>query len=331
VTGTLTVFFDVAYQSYLPSLVERDQLVDGNSKLEITRTLAQTAGPAIGGGLIGILTAPLAIVVDSISYGVSALFVSLIRRREPTPDRHVDEQGRQREGLRREVSAGLRFVLGSRYLRAIAASTGTSNLFGSIAFATYIVYAVRALGLTPAEIGLVFGLGNLGAVAGALSGDRWARRFGLGRTIVVSMFLFTPGIFLVAVAPRAFPVPFLVASGLLTGFSTVVYNINQVSFRQAITPATMQGRMNATMRFVVWGTIPIGQVMGGVIATAVGLSAAIWVGAFGSLLAVVPLLLSPIRTLTTMPEPIHAGQAIAEPPGDGAPDLPPDAPSVLQR
>ena len=331
VTGTLTVFFDVAYQSYLPSLVERDQLVEGNSKLEITRTLAQTAGPAIGGGLIGILTAPLAIVVDSISYGVSALFVSLIRRREPTPDRHVDEQGRQREGLRREVSAGLRFVLGSRYLRAIAASTGTSNLFGSIAFATYIVYAVRALGLTPAEIGLVFGLGNLGAVAGALSGDRWARRFGLGRTIVVSMFLFTPGIFLVAVAPRAFPVPFLVASGLLTGFSTVVYNINQVSFRQAITPATMQGRMNATMRFVVWGTIPIGQVIGGIIATAVGLSAAIWVGAFGSLLAVVPLLLSPIRTLTTMPEPIHAGQAIAEPPGDGAPDLPPDAPSVLQR
>ena len=331
VTGTLTVFFDVAYQSYLPSLVERDQLVDGNSKLEITRTLAQTAGPAIGGGLIGILTAPLAIVVDSISYGVSSLFVSLIRRREPTPDRHVDEHGRQREGLRREVTAGLRFVLGSHYLRAIAASTGTSNLFGSIAFATYIVYAVRALGLTPAEIGLVFGLGNLGAVAGALSGDRWARRFGLGRTIVVSMFLFTPGIFLVAVAPRAFPVPFLVASGLLTGFSTVVYNINQVSFRQAITPATMQGRMNATMRFVVWGTIPIGQVMGGVIATAVGLSAAIWVGAFGSLLAVVPLLLSPIRTLTTMPEPIHAGQAIAEPPGDGAPDLPPDAPSVLQR
>ena len=331
VTGTLTVFFDVAYQSYLPSLVERDQLVEGNSKLEITRTLAQTAGPAIGGGLIGILTAPLAIVVDSISYGVSALFVSLIRRREPTPDRHVDEHGRQREGLRREVTAGLRFVLGNRYLRGIAASTGTSNLFGSIAFATYIVYAVRALGLTPAEIGLVFGLGNLGAVAGALSGDRWARRFGLGRTIVVSMFLFTPGIFLVAVAPRAFPVPFLVASGLLTGFSTVVYNINQVSFRQAITPATMQGRMNATMRFVVWGTIPIGQVMGGVIATAVGLSAAIWVGAFGSLLAVVPLLLSPIRTLTTMPEPIHAGQAIAEPPGDGAPDLPPDAPSVLQR
>jgi len=331
VTGTLTVFFDVAYQSYLPSLVERDQLVEGNSKLEITRTLAQTAGPAIGGGLIGILTAPLAIVVDSISYGVSALFVSQIRRREPTPDRHVDEQGRQREGLRREVSAGLRFVLGNRYLRGIAASTGTSNLFGSIAFATYIVYAVRALGLTPAEIGLVFGLGNLGAVAGALSGDRWARRFGLGRTIVVSMFLFTPGIFLVAVAPRAFPVPFLVASGLLTGFSTVVYNINQVSFRQAITPATMQGRMNATMRFVVWGTIPIGQVIGGIIATAVGLSAAIWVGAFGSLLAVVPLLLSPIRTLTTMPEPIDAGQPIAEPPGDGAPDLPPDAPSVLQR
>jgi MFS family permease len=337
--GILTVFFDVAYQSYLPSLVDRDQLIEGNSKMEVTRTIAQTAGPALSGGLIGVLTAPIAILLDSISYGVSALFVFLIRRKEPTPDRHVDEHGQAREGLRKEVAAGLRYVLGNRYLRGIAAATGTSNLFNNIAFATYIVYAVRELGLSATEIGIVFGIGNLGALFGAFTGNRWSTRFGLGRTIIGSMFLSAPSVVLIALAPKASPVPFLIAGGLLAGFSGVVYNINQVSFRQAITPPTMQGRMNATMRFIVWGTIPIGAILGGIIATNVSLSAALWVGAIGSFLAVIPLLITPVRTLTTMPEPVVDELGAAprsptepiEPPEPPGSDLPPDAPSVMQR
>ncbi len=337
--GILTVFFDVAYQSYLPSLVERDQLIEGNSKMEVTRTIAQTAGPALSGGLIGVLTAPIAILLDSISYGVSALFVFLIRRKEPTPDRHVDEHGQAREGLRKEVAAGLRYVLGNRYLRGIAAATGTSNLFNNIAFATYIVYAVRELGLSATEIGIVFGIGNLGALFGAFTGNRLSTRFGLGRTIIGSMFLSAPSVVLIALAPKASPVPFLIAGGLLAGFSGVVYNINQVSFRQAITPPTMQGRMNATMRFIVWGTIPIGAILGGIIATNVSLSAALWVGAIGSFLAVIPLLITPVRTLTTMPEPVADEPGASrlsqteppEPPEPPEPDLPPDAPSVMQR
>jgi MFS family permease len=307
VNGILTVMFDVAYQSYLPSLVARDQLTEGNSKLEVSRTIAQTAGPAVGGGLIGLLTAPIAIVVDSVSYVASALFVTAIRRHEPTPDRHVDETGRPREGLRKEVSAGLRYVLGNRYLRGIAASTGTSNLFGSVAFAVFIVYAVRDLGLTAAELGLIFGLGNVGAIVGAVTANRIAARLGVGHTIVWSMALYTPALLLVAIAPRAFPAPFLVASGFLAGLSSVVYNINQVSFRQAITPTAMQGRMNATMRFIVWGTMPIGSILGGVIATATSVSTAIWIGAVGSLLAVIPLLISPVRTLRDMPVPVGDG------------------------
>jgi len=329
VAGTLTVFFDVSYQSYLPSLVDRDQLTEGNSKLEITRTIAQTAGPALSGGLIGLLTAPIAILLDSISYVASAFFVSLIRRKEPTPDRHVDEHGQAREGLRKEVAAGLRYVLGNPYLRGIAGATGTSNLFSNIAFATYIVYAVRELGLSAAEIGIVFGIGNLGALFGAFTGNRWSGRFGLGRTIVGSMFLSAPSVLLVALAPKSSPIPFLIASGLLGGFSSVVYNINQVSFRQAITPPTMQGRMNATMRFIVWGTIPIGGIIGGIIATSVSLSAALWVGAMGSFLAVIPLLITPVHTLVTMPEPVD--DAVDAGPPDLTPDLPADAPSVVQR
>jgi len=309
IVGTLTVFFDVAYQSYLPSLVERDQLIDGNGKLEVSRTIAQTAGPAIGGGLIGVLTAPIAIVADAISYVLSAALVFLIRRPEPVPDAHIDEHGRPREGLRREVGAGLRYVLGNEYLRGIAAATGTSNLFSNIAMAVLIVYAVRDLGMDASQIGLVFGLGNLGALAGALSADRLRRRFGLGRTIVASLFLGAPGLLLIPLAPRASPIPLLVASGLLIGFSNVVYNINQVSFRQAITPAAMQGRMNATMRFIVWGTIPVGSILGGAIGTAISVPAAIWVGAIGSFLAVVPLVITPVRTLAAMPGP-ETGEAL---------------------
>ena len=306
IAGTLTVFFDVAYQSYLPSLVERDQLIDGNGKLEISRTVAQTAGPALGGGLIGLVTAPIAILVDAVSYVGSALFVFAIRKREPVPDPHHDEHGRRRGSLLSEVRDGLRYVIGNPYLRGIAAATGTANLFNNIAFATLIVYAVRELGLSPAEIGIVFGIGNLGSLAGAVSADRIRRGFGLGRTIVGSAFLGGPAVLLVALAPRESPIPFLVASGLLAGFSVVVYNINQVSFRQAITPLPMQGRMNATMRFIVWGTIPVGQIIGGTIATAATIPTALWVGGLGSFLAVVPLLVSPVRSLQDMPTPAEA-------------------------
>ncbi len=313
INGTLTVFFDVAYMSYLPSLVDRDQLVDGNGKLEVSRTIAQTAGPAISGGLIGIVTAPIAVAVDAVSFAASALFVFLIRREEPTPDRDIDEHGQPRLSLRHEVAAGLRYVLGNRYLRGIAASTGTANLFGSIAMATYIVYVVRDLGLTPGEIGIVFGLGNIGSIVGAFTASRAARLLGLGPAIVISMFLSFPALLLIAIAPKAFPIPFLVASGFLFGLSAVIYNINQVSFRQAITPAPMQGRMNATMRFVVWGTIPLGQVLGGIIATTVGVHEAIWIGAAGSILAVVPLVITPVRTLREMPAPLEDGQPAADP------------------
>jgi MFS family permease len=311
VVGTRTVFFDVAYQSYLPSIVDRDQLVDGNGKLETSRTIAQSAGPALGGGLIGVVTAPVAILADAISFVLSAVFVFAIRREEPAPDRHTDEHGQARGSLRQEVGAGLRYVLGDRYLRGIAASTATSNFFSNVAFATFIVYAVRELHLTPLEIGLTFGLGNVGSIIGALTAQRIALRIGVGPAIVGAMALGGPGLLFIALAPREFAIPFLVTGAFLQGFGVVVYNINQLSFRQAITPMSMLGRMNATMRFVVWGTIPLGTILGGTIATVVGLQAAILVGAVGAFLALIPLLVTPVRTLREMPTP-------ADVPGDAA-------------
>ena len=304
VNGVLTVFFDVAYQSYLPSLVDRDQILEGNSKLEVSRTIAQTAGPTVGGALIGIISAPFAIVMDSLSFLGSALFVWRIRRVEPAPDRHTDEHGAPREGLRSEVAAGLRYVLGNRYLRSIAACTGSGNLFSNIAFATFLLFVVQDLHLEPLTIGIVFGLGNIGALIGAVVANRIGGLAGVGPTIVGTALLAGVAGLLIPLATPALAVPMLIASSALGGFSNVVYNITQVSFRQAITPTGMQGRMNATMRFIVWGTIPIGAIIGGALATSIGIHQAIWVGAVLDLTPFLFVLLSPVRGLKEMPQPV---------------------------
>jgi MFS family permease len=304
VNGVMTVFFDVSYQSYLPSLVDRDQIVEGNSRLETSRSAAQIAGPGIGGVLIGAVSAPIAVVADAVSFIGSALFVLGIRRAEPPVQHTVDEHGRPRGSMRGEIVDGLRYVLGHRYLRSIAASTGWSNLFTNMLFAVYLVYVVRELALAPEVIGLVFGLGNLGTLAGALFASRIAVRVGTGPTIVAAMLLSGIGEVLIAVAPREGAVPFLIAAGLVTGLAGMVYNITQVSFRQAITPPRMQGRMNATMRFIVWGTIPVGTIVGGYLGGIIGLRETIWVGAIGGLFAFLPLLVGPLRHLREMPSPV---------------------------
>ncbi len=241
VNGVCTVFFDVAYQSYVPSLVERDQIVDANSKLEISRSAAQIGGPGMSGVLIGIVTAPIAIIGDALSFVVSAAAVFAIRKRESTPDRHHDEHGRRRGSMRSEIASGLRYVTGHRYLRSIAASTGWSNLFTTMAFAVYLLYVVRILGMSEAAIGFVFAVGNIGTIVGAFAARPLANRLGVGRTIILSMALAGPGTLLIAVAPTENPIPFLIGAGLLFGFAAMAYNINQVSFRQAITPRAHAG------------------------------------------------------------------------------------------
>jgi MFS family permease len=200
----------------------------------------------------------------------------------------------------------------------IAGATGSSNLFSNMAFSLYLVYVYRVLGLDPAAVGVIFGIGSLGTLLGALSANRIAGRIGVGPAIVWSIALSFPGALLVPLAPRDFPHAFLIASAALTGFSALVYNINQVSFRQAITPERMQGRMNATMRFVVWGTIPIGNVIGGAIGsfpgldTATAVTAAMWIGAIGQALPPLFVFFSPVRKLHRMPQPTGDGVLVED-------------------
>lgn len=300
--GVLTVFFDVADQSYLPSLVDADQLVEGNAKLQISYSAAQITGQGLGGAIVGLVTAPFAVVVDALSFLASATFIFAIRKPETPPEQRSHGQAVARPGMRREIAEGLRYVLGNRYLRSIAACTGSSNFFSSLVFAVFFVYAYRVLGLSPLTLGIVFGIGNIGFLIGSFAAGRIPRWLGVGRTIVVSALLGGLAVVPIALAPASeLAIPFLVVSQLAAGFGQVVYNVNQVSLRQAITPERIQGRMNATMRFIVWGTMPVGTIAGGLIGTFVGLHEAIWIGAIGGLFAFLPPLLSPVWRLREIP------------------------------
>jgi MFS family permease len=302
--GICTVFFDVAYQSYLPSLVTRDQIIDGNSKLEISRSAAQIGGPGLAGGLVEIFTAPYAVLVDAISFLGSGLFVLRIRKHEEsTVTTGADGL---KTSLWTELKEGLRFVLGNANLRAQAGCTATSNLFSSVAFAIFLVFAVRELELSPGVIGIIFALGNAGTLLAAFTSTRLSKRFGIGPTTIAVGLVWGPAMLLIAFAPAGnAAIPFLVAAQLVLGFSIVVYNIIQVSYRQAICPPRLQGRMNSVMRFIVWGTIPIGALLGGALGTWLGLRETIVVGAIGASTAVLWIVFSPQRHLREMPEPVE--------------------------
>lgn len=314
VNGLLTVFFDVADQSFLPAILEPDELVEGNSKLQVSASAATVLGQPVGGGLVGLLTAPIAVAVDAISFVLSGGLIFSIRKREPRPEAGASAESPMR-GIRHEVAEGLRYVLDHPYLRYIAASTGLSNLFSNIAFATFPVFVFVVLGLDPAVFGLISGIGSLGVLGGALVASRIAERIGVGRTILWSIAIGGPSALLAAVAQPETAAPLIIASMALGGFAGTVYNINQVSLRQAITPARIQGRMNATMRFLVWGTIPIGQIIGGLVASVVGARGALVVGGALGCFAFVPILFSAVRSLERIPTPeAAAGAEAAEAP-----------------
>jgi MFS family permease len=299
--GCLEVFFDVAYQSYLPSVVDRDRLVEGNAKLEISVSASNVVGPSVAGFLVELVRAPIAIFFDVVSYLGAIAFIAWIRRPESVPAPHDPATGK-RPSMREEAAEGLRYVLGHRYLRAIAACTGTLNLFGNLGQAILLLYALDVLGFTPVTIGLIFTVANVGVLVGALSAERLGRWFGIGPVIVASAFFSSFALVAVAVAPRDAAVPFVIAGFFIGQSTAVIYNITQVSLRQAITPERMLGRMNASMRFIVWGTIPIGALAGGLLGGAIGLQNTIWVGAIGSFLGFVPVLFSQVRTLQRIPE-----------------------------
>lgn len=301
-TGLMTVFFDVAYQSYLPHLVGRDHLVDGNSKLEAVRGVTQLGGPTAAGFLIQALTAPAAVLVDAVSYVGSALFVGLIRKREDKPVRQPDAH------LGREIAEGFRFVVRNRILRSIAMCTSWGNLFSSISGAMLIVLLARDLRLSAGWIGVVFSFGSIGGLVAAFTAQRIAKWLGQGPTIWISIAVTSPFALFTPLAQRGWLMVTCVAGTAVYWFGAVVYNINQVSFRQGLTPDRLLGRMNATMRFLVWGTMPLGGLIGGILGSQIGVRETLWVGVIGGLFSFVPVFLSPLRAMRELPKAPDGGE-----------------------
>jgi hypothetical protein len=292
-----TVFFDVAYQSYLPSLVGREHLVEGNAKLTGSQQVAQIAGPSLAGGLVQAIGGPYAVAVDAASFLVSAAAIGGIRKPEVAPA--VPEEGRPR--LRHDIGEGLRYVFGQPVLRAITATTATSNFFSGVQTAVEVIFLVTIVHAKPAIIGLAFAAGGVGGVLAAFAASPLARRFGGARATLLSSLAAVGGL-LIPLASPGLGVLFFAAGFFLSSFTTVVYNINQVSFRQRLCPEAMLGRMNATIRFVVFGVLPIGALAGGAIGAAIGLRTTLWMAMGGEALAGVWLLASPMRTMKDYPE-----------------------------
>ncbi|RRR96923.1 MFS transporter [Glycomyces terrestris] len=295
--GVFTVFFDVSYQSYLPHLVGRDKLVEGNAKLETVRSTAQLGGPVLAGQLIEWLTAPVAMAFDAAAMGASALFLLRIKRREPKPEVARDSR------IAAEIKDGLTFVLGHRILASIVACTGSWNLWMGAFMAMIVVFLPRDMGMTPGEIGLFFALFGVGGVAGAFAVGPATRWLGQGRVVWVSVAVTSPWILLIPAAEPGWRVWVGAVAMAFVGIGGVVYNVTQVSFRQRLTPDNMLGRMNATIRFVVFGAYAVGSIIGGVLGQYLGARTTLWIAAAGICTAFLPVFFSPLRNLRTLPEP----------------------------
>ncbi|WP_164701703.1 MFS transporter [Modestobacter sp. KNN46-3] len=295
-TGTATVFFDVAYQSYLPALVDRDQLVDGNGKLEASRAVAQVAGPGITGVLLRVLSAPMVIALDAASFLLSAFFLSRVQRPDAVPDRAG------RRPLRTEIAEGLSFVVRQPLLRRIVACTGTSNLFSTITTTLLVLYALRRLELSESVLGLVFSAGAVGGLVGAATAARFARTVGEGRAIPLAVMVMVPFTALTPLAATGAPLILLPLGQFGFSWAVVVYNITQVSFRQRLCPPALLGRMNASVRFLVFGTMPLGGLLGGVLGTWLGVLPTLWIAAAGQLLAAGWVVASPLLRMRDLPD-----------------------------
>lgn len=293
VVGALSVIFGTALVAFLPSLIPSDQLVAGNARLTQTNAVAQIAGPGVGGFLIGVLTAPVAIVLDSISYVISAMCIFRIGSDRAAP-------AQRPENMWRAIKGGLAFVCRHPLLRPSAGCAGTYNLFNAAIVALQVLYLSRRLGMSASTIGIVLGAIGPGALLGATLAVRVAARFGIGRTMIGGLIL--AGAANLAFATNTATLP-VVAAMVCNGLGQPLYNINQASLRQAVVPPDMRGRVTATLSVLAGGAAPIGALAAGTCAGLLGIRTTLVAAAVGTALSSLWLLFSPIRPMVGLPHP----------------------------
>ncbi|MFI6724144.1 MFS transporter [Streptomyces sp. R-74717] len=296
VHGVLTVFFEVAYVSYLPHLVGRGNLVEGNSKLSAIRSVTSISGPVMAGPLVGWLGAPVTLLVSSVGMAMSGLLATGIRKCEQKPESSEHPQ------LFREIKEGLKFVLKHPVLRAIILGDAIFNLFLVMYQTMLLVFLEREMNLESFGIGLILSGMGCGALLGALSATRVSKRVGQGRVIWLAPLVTCP---LTVLMPLVHPgrSVYVAALGLASlSLGGVIRFVAQSSFQQTLTPDRLLGRMSATARFVSWGGIPLGGLLGGASGAVFGAKATLWIGAAGMTLSIIPYLLSPLRSMRELPK-----------------------------
>ncbi|MET9385465.1 MFS transporter [Streptomyces sp. NPDC002928] len=297
--GVCTVLFDVSYQSYLPALLRPEHLLEGNRKIAATQSCARFVGPSLGSGLVGLLGAAGSMIVDALSYILSGASLLGIRHRE-TPGEPAAEAS-PRTGLWAETFAGIKFVMGHTVLRKTVACSGTVNLFGSMAGAIQIIFLVRVLHVHPAYTGLIFALASLGGICGGLLSGQMARWIGSARVMWFSLLVIGLPQILSALAEPGWSVALFPLGFAISYFSIVNYNIAVVTYRLMICPPALLGRMTAAARWIAWGTIPVGGVIGGSLGTAIGIRPTLWIACVGTWAAGFWMYFTPLRRERDIP------------------------------
>lgn len=291
--GSLNVLFEIASGAYLPSIVPRAQLVEANAKLQAAIVTAQAAGPSIGGALVTLLSAPMAIVVDAASFLLSGSLIASANGR----DQILREPQPEMTSLRTELRQAATYLLADPYLRPLLVGHALANLALGVLWAVVIVYAVRVLGLMPGILGIILSLGQVGGVVGAAFAHRIAERAGVGRVVVASFFLFGPATLLMATATGQTAIAFITVGWTLESLARSLYGVSATSVRQALVPDRLQGRVIGLTTTAGTGAFPVGTLLGGALAEAFGLREAMFFAATAAVLPFIAVAASPIRTL----------------------------------
>ncbi len=295
--ASFALVFDIAHVAFLSSIVRRHELVEGNSKLQVSSSLASIVGPGLAGFLLQLVSGPVVIVGDAVSFLVSAAMLGAIRR----PEARTSSR-RQQGSTLREIREGLALVWASPMLRSIAVRNAVFNVFASFP-AIYLLFLTQELKLPAAAVGALFAVSGVGALLGALVAGPAARRLGWGPAIIGGALaeglagLIAP----LAIGPLSLQLALLAAGQLIVGAGGLIYGINQISLRQALTPEELHGRVNATIRFIVFGAAPLGSLLGGLLAEAIGLRSTLVVAGVGMAASSLCILHSPVRSIQAPP------------------------------
>jgi MFS family permease len=297
----LTTFFDAADNAYLPTIVEQERLVEANSALAASGSVSEFVGFGISGLLVQALTGPVTILIDAVTYVVSAVLLLTIRREEPPPPSPED-----REPVLDEIRIGLRLVRHQPVLRAFALSSMTMAALWGVFGATWFLFALEELGLSAAAVGLIAGVGGASSFIGAIVASRSTTRWGIGRVAIVALLLAAVGNLLIPLAPSGLPfvaIACLVGQQLIADSAETVYDITETSVRQSLVADRELGRVTATFRVLAVAAQLVATIGAGVLAEVIGLRATSFLAPLGGLLGAAILYASPVRTLLTVERP----------------------------